>query len=262
MSSIDELVASITVAEVARAQIETGLAATAEMVEELHQQASAIGIEGTAAAAAAIRDGLVEQQGMAAAIGRSLKQARAAVEAARGGAGASSGPRSGAPLGGTSVPKPTRSHGAQQKRAGVTKGPVQFSAPRKLEGKLTPEHRRQVQEYVDAANRALADGKLAKGRVRPSKDPALKNAKEAAAARERARAEAAGNPYGDLVAAHLPDTTWSGTADPPGGWGRHDAAINASLGSQSDKYPEGYRPERFELDATWTKVDAEGGDGE
>ncbi|WP_199042663.1 hypothetical protein [Glycomyces salinus] len=154
-----------------------------------------------------------------------------------------------------SVPKPTKSHGTQQKRAGIGSGPVRFSIPRKLEGKLTGNHRRQVQEYVDAANQALSDGTLSStGRVRPSRDPRLKNAKEAAAARERARAEQAGRPYGDKVAAHLPDTTWSGTAEPPGGWGRHDAEINASLGSQSDKYPEGYRPTGFEIDATWDTV--------
>src|SRR5690606_16362874 len=157
-----------------------------------------------------------------------------------------------------SVPKPSKSHGTRQKRAGAASGPVQFSVPRKLEGKVTGEHRQQVQEYVDAANQALKDGKLSgTGRVRPSRDPRLKNAKDAAAARERARAERAGEPYGDKVAAHLPDTTWTGTAQPPGGWGRHDAEINASLGSQSDKYPEGYRPSGFALDSTWDTVGAD-----
>jgi hypothetical protein len=151
--------------------------------------------------------------------------------------------------------RPTKSHGAQQKREGIKKGPVRFSVPRKLEGKATAEHKRQAQEYVDAANQAREDGNLSDtGRVRPSQDTDLKAAKDKAARDERTRAENAGEPYGDQVAAHLPDTTWTGTADPPGGWGRHDDSINASLGSQSDKYPEGYQPTVFELDETWDDV--------
>lgn len=156
--------------------------------------------------------------------------------------------------------RPTKSHGAQQKRAGVKSGPVRFSVPRKLQGKATAEHKRQAQEYVDAANQANTDGKLSPtGRVRPSQDPELKAAKDKAARDERTRAENDPNDeaYGDQVAAHLPDTTWSGTADPPGGWGRHDDAINASLGSQSDKYPEGYKPTVFELDDTWDDLSEE-----
>jgi hypothetical protein len=263
VSSVDELVASIAVAERLLDQVDAAFAATCERFEELHGQVSAIGVESTMSALAAIRSGLAEQWSTITAIRRALEQARAHVEAARGGAGTSSTPKAGAAPGSGGVPKPTSSHGAQQKRAGIKAGLVKFAIPRRLEGKLTPEHQRQVQEYIDAANQALTDGKLSgKGRVRPSRDPKLKNAKDAAAAKERARAEAAGTPYGDKVAAHLPDTTWSGTADPPGGWGRHDATINASLGSQSDKYPEGYQPERFELDGNWTSVDAEGGEGE
>lgn len=152
-----------------------------------------------------------------------------------------------------SAPKPTKSHGTRQKRAGITSGPVIFSVPRRLEGKLTGEHRRQAQEYVDAGNQALRASKLSKtGRVRPSQDPKLKNQKENAARKERDRAAAAGTPYGKgKVAAHLPDTTWAGTAQPPGGWGSHDEVINSSLGSQSDKYPVGYKPTGFELDNDW-----------
>ncbi|MEU5874212.1 hypothetical protein AB0A73_21980 [Glycomyces sp. NPDC047369] len=169
-----------------------------------------------------------------------------------GGAASGGGAAAGGARRGPSVPKPTKSHGTLQKRAGATSGPVIFSIPRRLDGKLSTEHRRQAQEYIDAGNQALRDGKLsASGRVRPSQDPTLKNEKEMAARRERDRAEAAGEPYGDLVAAHLPDTTWAGTAQPPGGWGRHDEVINSSLGSQSDKYPVGYKPNGFHLDSAW-----------
>ncbi len=148
--------------------------------------------------------------------------------------------------------RPTSSHGAQMRRAGATAGPVEFNVPRSLKGSLTREQREQAQEYVDAANEALKAGKLSPtGRVRPSDDPQLKIDKEKAADAERRRAELAGEPYGDKAAAHLPDTTWAGSAQPPGGWGRHDVTINASLGSQSDKYPVGYKPTVFRLHPDW-----------
>jgi hypothetical protein len=76
----------------------------------------------------------------------------------------------------------------------------------------------------------------------------LKQDKDRAARRERLRAEASGEPYGDDVAAHLPDTTWSGNAEPPEGWGRHTTRINTSLGAQSGKYPEGYAPTGFDIE--------------
>jgi hypothetical protein len=104
----------------------------------------------------------------------------------------------------------------------------------------------QAREYVDAANKARAEGKLAPGRVKV--DGELERSKERAAKRERAAAEKRGTPYDDKVAAHLPDTTWSGTAEPPGGWGAHDGRLNSSLGSQSEKYPEGYQATRFYLE--------------
>ena len=116
-----------------------------------------------------------------------------------------------------------------------------------------------MQEYIDSANKALKAGKLSgSGRVRPSKDPTLKNAKDAAAARERAPPNGR-EPYGDLVAAHLPDTTWTGTADPPGGWGqrRLHQRVNQLPVRQ---IPEGYRPSGFQLDDTWDTVETEGGD--
>lgn len=263
MSSVDELVVSIVASVEAAEHVSAMHAAADAIAEELHGQLSAVGAEGKASEVTDLRSRIAEQMSASTALLQSLERARIQADALRGEAGASGSSRTGPARGGGSVPKPTKSHGAQQKRAGVMQGPVKFSAPRKLEGQLTAEHRRQVQEYVDAANRALAEGKLSgSGRVRPSQDPTLKNAKEAAAAKERVRAEAAGEPYGDLVAAHLPDTTWSGTADPPGGWGRHYASINASLGSQSDKYPDGYQPKQFMLDESWNTVDTEGGDGE
>ncbi|GAB7044761.1 MULTISPECIES: hypothetical protein [Catenuloplanes] len=133
-------------------------------------------------------------------------------------------------------------HGARQRQAGATSGPVIFRMPRDH----TPEMEDQAREYVNAANKALDEGRLAPGRV--TVDGELERAKERAARNERNAAEDRDESYGDKVAAHLPDTTWSGTAEPPGGWGRHDGRLNSSLGSQSEKYPEGYQPTRFYLE--------------
>lgn len=142
------------------------------------------------------------------------------------------------------------SHGARQRRAGVMEGPVIFSAPKGA----TSDEAGQAKEYVDAANTAHRDGKLSPtGRVRL--DRKASRAKDRAAAKERERAAAAGKPYGQDVAAHLPDTTWAGSPDPPGGWGRHTKKVNSSLGAQSALYPVGYRPTQFRLDHTWTRTD-------
>lgn len=128
------------------------------------------------------------------------------------------------------------------RRFGVKQGPVEFRLPKDA----TPAEIRQAQEYVDAANRALREGKLSPtGRVKV--DIALKREKLRAAERERERAEAAGQPYGSDVAAHLPDSTWLGVPDPPA-WGRHTRRINSVFGSQSGKYPEGYRPTVFRIE--------------
>jgi hypothetical protein len=146
---------------------------------------------------------------------------------------------------GESLPSLPRgvTHGTTMRRQGVMTGPVRFRPPKGA----TPEELTQMQEYVDAANKALKDGKLSPtGRVKVTGE--LKDAKERAARAERVRAEKASEPYGDKVAAHLPDTTWAGTADPPGGWGRHTDRVNTSLGSQSGKYPEGYVPTGFEVE--------------
>ncbi|MFI0405711.1 hypothetical protein [Actinomadura sp. 3N508] len=133
-------------------------------------------------------------------------------------------------------------HGTVMKRYGIKRGPVVFRMPKNA----TPAEIKQAQEYCDYANRALKKGDLSPtGRVKVSGK--LKSDKEAAAAAERTRAANAGQPYGPLVAAHLPDTTWVGVPDPPG-WGRHTDRINSSLGSQSGLYPEGYQPTEFRLE--------------
>ncbi|MGH3874406.1 MAG: hypothetical protein ACRDSR_23380 [Pseudonocardiaceae bacterium] len=151
------------------------------------------------------------------------------------------GPDRNGPLINNTARKPP-THGTLQKRAGIKEGPVQLS-PRKGASK---EELEQYQEYIDAANRAKDQGQLSPtGRVKV--DGKLKVDKEAAAAAERRSQERAGKPYGDDHAAHLPDTTWTGQAEPPQGWGRHTADVNRNIGSQSGRYPEGYKPTEFEL---------------
>jgi hypothetical protein len=120
-------------------------------------------------------------------------------------------------------------------------GPVVFNLPKKG---ATPEEVQQMQDYVDAANRAKADGALSPtGRV--STDGELRTEASAAAREEGARAAEAGTPYQGHVG-HAPDTTWTGKAQ---GYEWHDQTprVNTSLGRQAQGYPIGYRPTRFEL---------------
>lgn len=142
-----------------------------------------------------------------------------------------------------------RSHGARERRerkaeedTRPNEGPVWFNPPKKMD-EISPEQLRQAEEYVSAANDAYYNGDLSPtGRVSVSKNPDLNYDKEQAAADERDNPADGQGPYDDKVAAHLPDTTWTGDADPPGGWGRHDDSINSTFGSQSGLYPEGWKP--------------------
>lgn len=141
-------------------------------------------------------------------------------------------------------------HGTKQRREGATEGPVVFSAP---DRGATRTEAGQAKEYIDAGNAANREGMLSPtGRV--TLDLKAKKAKTKAASRERKRAQNAQEPYGSDVAAHLPDTTWVGQPEPPGGWGRHTNRLNASIGSQSAQYPVGYRPTLFQMDDTWPEL--------
>ena len=119
------------------------------------------------------------------------------------------------------------------------RGPVVFNAP----PGSTPEQIEQVRRYVDGCNEALADGALSPtGRV--STQGSLRAEASAAAARERGRSAAAEQPY-QGVAGHVPDTTWTGNPEPHT-WMDMDARVNSSLGGQSRRYPEGYKPTGFD----------------
>jgi|GEM_PF-4845228 len=118
-------------------------------------------------------------------------------------------------------------------------GPVVFNAP----PGSTPEQIEQVRQYVDGCNDALAAGALSPtGRV--STQGSLRSEASAAARQERARAAAEGQPY-QGVAGHVPDTTWTGNPEPHT-WMDMDGRVNSSLGGQSRRYPEGYKPTGFE----------------
>lgn len=119
-------------------------------------------------------------------------------------------------------------------------GPVRFRPP----PGATAEEIAQVRAYVDGCNAALCAGQLSPtGRV--STQGALRADASRAAAAERARAASAGTPYSGH-AGHVPDTTWTGSAEPPA-WMDLTPRVNTSLGGQSAHYPVGYRPTVFEF---------------
>ena len=119
-------------------------------------------------------------------------------------------------------------------------GPVRFRPP----PGATADEVDQVRRYVDGSNRALENGHLSPdGRVSTQGD--LRRQASNAAARERTRAAAAGDPY-EGHAGHVPDTTWTGAAEPPE-WMDMSPRVNTSLGGQAGGYPVGFRPTGFEF---------------
>ena len=117
-------------------------------------------------------------------------------------------------------------------------GPVEITPP----SNATPEQIAQTRAYIDGSNQALEAGKLSpSGRV--STAGSLRIRANASAAAERARAAAAGTPYQGHVG-HVPDTTWTGTAD-PFSWLDLDPSVNMSIGGQANRYPIGYKPTEF-----------------
>jgi hypothetical protein len=145
---------------------------------------------------------------------------------------------------------PSDAYGHQQYKKGLyreeimnpgeqMRGPVLYGDP--VKG-ATAEQRGNLREYVDIANLVLDEGGMSPtGRV--STIGQLE--KEAAyfARREKEKAAAAGRSYKG-VAAHGPDTTWTGQPD-PFFWLDHDSSINSSIGGQSRNYPIGFKPTRF-----------------
>lgn len=111
--------------------------------------------------------------------------------------------------------------------------PVYVRAP----AGATPQQVAQVQAYVDGSNQAILAGAMSPtGRV--STTGALRSQASAAAAAERA---AAPQTYQGMHAGHVPDTTWTGTAQPHS-WLPLDPRVNTSIGGQAGAYPLGYSP--------------------
>lgn len=126
---------------------------------------------------------------------------------------------------------------------GENSGPVIFR-PR---DDWTPEQIEQAREYTARSQEVLERGQLSPtGRV--STQGELRTEASIDAANERARAAAAGDPYGSQHAGHVPDTTWTGKPQPPGGYMPLDPSVNSSLGSQSQRYPIGYKPTEFRFE--------------
>jgi hypothetical protein len=122
---------------------------------------------------------------------------------------------------------------------GSSSGPVVLNAPK---AGATAAEMGQIDAYVEGCNDALKAGSLSPtGRV--STQGALRDLASQAARAERARAAAAGEPYAGQVG-HVPDTTWTGTAQPYS-WMDLTQRVNASLGSQAAQYPIGYQPTIF-----------------
>ena len=119
-------------------------------------------------------------------------------------------------------------------------GPVVF---RPYSG-ATAQEMAQFRAYCAMCNDALRAGVGQGGRV--STAGALRAASNRAAAAERARASLQGAPYLGQ-AGHVPDTTWSGSAD-PFAWLDLAPRVNQSLGGQAAHYRIGYRPTEFIFD--------------
>lgn len=119
------------------------------------------------------------------------------------------------------------------------KGKVVFVDP---VGGTTLQGQNMIREAVALGNLAEQNGFLSPtGRV--STLGALRADASAAAAAAREAAAEAGTPF-RYVVGHGPDTTWTNRPVSPY-WQDVLASINSSLGSQSRRYPIGYKPTGF-----------------
>jgi len=95
----------------------------------------------------------------------------------------------------------------------------------------------QVKKYCEGCNAALADGALSStGRV--STKGQLRRQASRAAAKERQLGSYTGH------VGHVPDTTWTGTAQPHS-WMDLTPKVNTSLGGQTGGYPVSFKPTEF-----------------
>lgn len=120
-------------------------------------------------------------------------------------------------------------------------GPVIFY-PRK---NATEAEMKEYREYVAGCNRALDAGALSpSGRVPTTGTELGRQATKAAQLERKAHPEK--YPSSDVVAGHVPDSTWMGKAEPYE-WQPMSRRVNSSLGGQNNRYPVGYKPTIFLL---------------
>jgi len=108
----------------------------------------------------------------------------------------------------------------------------------------TAEEAAAIREYARRTNEWIAAQPGGRVTIQPTQG-ALRQAATSAARAERARAEAAGEPYpGDSQAGHVPDTAITGMANPPGGWlampGGSNQVAGGSLGSRVGQEISGF----------------------
>ncbi len=113
---------------------------------------------------------------------------------------------------------------------------------------MSAADREAMDRATQAFQASLEAGHMHPDGRRPTKGP-LRDSADRAAARERRRAIRDEEPYVG-AAGHNPDTTWSGEAEPPGGWIDVPHSVNSSMGAQSQRYPIGYRPTGFRYTET------------
>ncbi|OLO53438.1 hypothetical protein [Actinomyces oris] len=118
-------------------------------------------------------------------------------------------------------------------------GPVIFY-PRK---NATEAEMKEYREYVAGCNRALEAGALSpSGRVPTTGTELGRQATKAAQLERKAHPEK--YPSSDVVAGHVPDSTWMGQPEPHE-WQAMSRKVNSSLGGQNKRYPVGYKPTIF-----------------
>ena len=143
-----------------------------------------------------------------------------------------------------SDPKPTTSGGDSTPPKGgdgsdPMSGPVVFKP---FKGASEADVK-ALHEYVAGCNQALREGKLSPtGRVATKGTEIDRQAKRAARQERRAHPEKYPSP--DIVAGHVPDSTWLGHGNPPS-WQAMPSKLNSSLAGQNNNYPVGYKPTEF-----------------
>ena len=118
-------------------------------------------------------------------------------------------------------------------------GPVVFY-PRK---DATDAEMKEYRDYVAGCNRALDAGALSPtGRVPTTGTNLARQATKAAQLERKVHPEM--YPSSDVVAGHVPDSTWMGKADPYE-WQPMSRRVNSSLGKQNNRYPVGSNRRSF-----------------